>query len=435
MTNIIFGAVADDDTGATDLAGMLVEQGVRTVMTIDSPSHEDFTRWTQLSDAVVLAIATRANEPRQAYLRTRQAVRLLRELNPRTIELKYCSTFDSTERGNIGPSIDAALEETGETFTVALPALPVNGRTTYMGYHFVHQQLLSDSPMRLHPLNPMTNPNLVSHLQAQTTRKVGLVPHPVVRHGAEAVRAHFGRLKASGVGVAVLDCIDETDLAVLCEAISGLPVITGSSAPAMRLPAVWQQHGWWAPSTEALSFALTSPGAGSLILAGSCSVATRGQNTWFEQRGMTTVLDPLALLAGGTELPSVAARIASGEDCLLRTASEPDDVQRVHSWAQANGRSAAEAGLAISSALAKLCRHILEQASPCGLIVAGGETAGAVCRELRLGALQVGRNIEPGVPLCYSLGQFKLPVVLKSGNFGSPDFYGRSIAAIRRGGA
>jgi uncharacterized protein YgbK (DUF1537 family) len=360
-------------------------------------------------------------------------VRLLRALEAKTIELKYCSTFDSTERGNIGPSIDAAFDELGERFTVALPALPVNGRTTYMGYHFVHQQMLSDSPMRNHPLNPMTNPNLVSHLQAQTRHKVGLVAHPYVRKGSDAVRAQIEKLRAEGVRVAILDCIGEKDLETLCEAIADLPLITGSSAPAMKLPAKWQRRHWWAPSEESLSYELASPAAGCLIVAGSCSVATRGQNAWFEGKGFENVVDPVVLLEAPTQLLNVAARIAAGEDCLIRTASQPEDIERVHGWAKQRGVSVAEAGLKLSEAMASLARAIIERAMPCGLIVAGGETAGAVCRRLNLGALQVGRNIEPGVPLCYSLGEFQLPVVLKSGNFGSQDFYGRAMGAMRRG--
>jgi len=164
MTRPVFCAVADDDTGATDLAGMLSEEGLRTVLVVDG----DPERWSAGYDAVVLGAGSRALPAGEAYLRTREATRKLRSLAPRVIEIKYCSTFDSTTEGNIGPSLDAAMDELAEQFTVALPALPVNGRTTYMGHHFVRRQLLSASPMRDHPLTPMRNPDLVSHLQSQT---------------------------------------------------------------------------------------------------------------------------------------------------------------------------------------------------------------------------------------------------------------------------
>lgn len=189
---ILFGAVADDDTGATDLAGMLSEQGVRTVLAIGFPSWERLAAMTRDCEAIVLGVASRALPPAEAYRRTRDAVRLLRRLGPKTLQIKYCSTFDSTAEGNIGASIDAAMDELNEGFTVAVPALPVNGRTTYLGHHFVGEQLLSDSPMRQHPLTPMTDSNLVRHLQRQTARKVGLASHPFVRQGPEGLKRRLG---------------------------------------------------------------------------------------------------------------------------------------------------------------------------------------------------------------------------------------------------
>jgi uncharacterized protein YgbK (DUF1537 family) len=428
MKHPIFTAVADDDTGATDLAGMLAGHGLRTILVIDIPDPAAFERWTQGADAVILGAGTRALTPAQAYDLTRAGVRLAASLSPRVIEIKYCSTFDSTEEGNIGPSLDAAMDELGETFTVALPALPVNGRTTFMGHHFVYQQLLSDSPMRHHPLTPMRNPNLVTHLQAQTRRKVGLAAHPVTRDALE-------RLRAAGVEIAILDCVSDADLTNVCEAIADLRLISGSSAPAMKLPAIWRRNGWWEPTCEGLSLPETG-GRGCLIAAGSCSVATRGQNAWIESQGATVVVvDPLAL---AQDEPCAAAEskavetLEAGGVCLLKTASQPEDVARVQAWAGRQGLSVNETGLRIAYGLARLVRRVVEQRLPSCLIVAGGETAGAVCRTLELGALEVGRNIEPGVPLCVSLGRFRLPVVLKSGNFGSPDFYGRARQAATR---
>lgn len=173
-SELLFAAVADDDTGASDLAGMFAEQNVRTLLVIDLPETERLTKWSRGYQAIVIAEATRNLAPEAAYERTREAIRLLENLRPRVFQIKYCSTFDSTGEGNIGATINAAMDALGEGFTIALPALPVNGRTTYQGYHFVHQQLLSDSPMRDHPLTPMTNPNLVNLLGQQTKRKVGL---------------------------------------------------------------------------------------------------------------------------------------------------------------------------------------------------------------------------------------------------------------------
>lgn len=410
----IFGAVADDDTGATDLAGMLAGQGVRTVLVIDCPEPSSFERWTADYDAVIIGAGTRALAPHEAYRRTREGVRLLAGLSPRVYQIKYCSTFDSTSEGNIGPSLDAAMDELGEAFTIALPALPVNGRTTYMGYHFVHRQLLSDSPMRHHPLTPMTNPNLVSHLQSQTRRRVGLAAYPVSR-------AKLEELRAQGVEIAILDCISDADLENVCGAIADLRLISGSSAPVMNLPGIWRERGWWSPSGPRRA-ACDAAGRGTLVVAGSCSTATRAQNDWLEEQGArTVVLDPVDLLEG------IAPPVVPAD--LVRIACDPADVARVRDWAAAHGRNPNETGLAIVRALAQFVRRIFEARPPAALIVAGGETAGAVTRALELGALEVGENIDPGVPLCVSLGRYRLPVVLKSGNFGSRDSYGRARAA------
>ena len=434
---IIFGAVADDDTGATDLAGMLADQDLRTVLVIDLPRREDFAAWTRACDAVIVGVASRAAAPEAAYERTRAALRLLGTLDPRVIEIKYCSTFDSSAEGNIGPSIDAALDEMGESFTVALPALPVNGRTTYMGYHFVHQQLLSDSPMRHHPLTPMTNPNLVAHLQSQTRRRVGLASHPAVRGGADRIRQRFAELRNEGVAIAILDCVSDADLEALCEAMADLRLITGSSAPAIKLPGVWRRRGWWQPAAGADAAAEHRPGRGFLVVAGSCSEATRRQNAWLEAEGARVISLPGEHLAEGwisvEEISAAVGReLAAGRTCLLRTALSLEDVARVQQWAASQGKTATEIGERISQTLAWLVQRLVVEHQPEGLIVAGGDTAGAISRTLGFGALRVGKNIEPGVPLCQALGRVRLPVVLKSGNFGSPDFYGRARDAIRR---
>jgi 3-dehydrotetronate 4-kinase len=416
MSRAVFCAVADDDTGATDLAGMLSEEGLRTVLVVDGEPE----RWSEGYDAVILGVGSRALPAGDAYLRTREATQKLRRLGPRVIEIKYCSTFDSTTEGNIGLSLDAAMDELDERFTVALPALPVNGRTTYMGHHFVHGQLLSASPMRDHPLTPMRNPDLVAHLQCQTSRRVGLASYPVTR-------VKLDSLRDEGVQIAILDCVSDADLESVCEAISHLPLISGSSAPAMKLPAIWRREGWWAPAGREFRRS-RSVGRSFLVVAGSCSEATRRQNEWFEGQGVeSVVLDPIAL-ASGAPVPPVPA----GRDCLIRTASSPSDIERVASWARDQRLSSCEAGLRIAYGLARLVSRAVEASPPAGLIVAGGETAGAICRTLQIGALEVGRNIEPGVPLCSPLNGLSAPLVLKSGNFGSPGFYGNAISAIKK---
>ncbi len=441
MDRLTFAAIADDDTGASDLAGMLAEQAVRTLLVIDLPDAEQLAEWSRDCDAVVMAEGTRNLPPAQANDKTRQALGLLAQQNPRVVEIKYCSTFDSTPEGNIGPAIEAAMRKLREDFTIALPALPVNGRTTYMGYHFVHGQPLSDSPMRNHPLTPMTNSNLVEWLQSQTSCHVGLAAFPFVQSGSVALQERFAALRRDGVEIAVVDCLSDEHLATISRAAADMRLITGSSAFGMELPRIWRERGWL---QEQNAFAeLPAKGgdtAGCLILAGSCSQATREQNEWFAARGGQALrLDPRELILNqiyGRRLAAqIVDKIAAGQTCLLFSSDEPERMREVQSWGAQQGWGAAELGAAISAAMADLTHEVLQSRLARGLIVAGGETAGAICRRLQFGALRVGKNISPGVPLCFSLGEVRLPVVLKSGNFGEADFYERALGAVRRADA
>ena len=437
---LLFAAVADDDTGASDLAGMLAGEGLRTLLVIDTPEAGQLARWREGVHAVVMAEATRNLAPEEAAARTRGALRALGPAAPRVLQIKYCSTFDSTPEGNIGPSIDAALDELGEEFTIALAALPVNGRTTYRGHHFVNGQLLSDSPMRHHPLTPMTDPNLVSLLGKQTRRRVGLAPYEAVEAGADCLREHFDVLRGGGVAVAVVDCLSDAHLKTVCRAAADLRLVTGSSAFGLGLPAVWRERGW----VEEFGAPAEVPpaaheGAGCLVVAGSCSVATRAQNLRMAEGGAHVFrVEPRALLEGGFGrarlVAEVRGHLAAGRHCLLTTTGEPEEVARVQEWAAGRGLGVPALGHSIACALADVVSEILTDQPVGGLVVAGGETSGALCRRLGLGALRVGRNIEPGVPLCYSLGRFRMALVLKSGNFGGRDFYGRALGAVARPG-
>lgn len=435
---LLFAAVADDDTGASDLAGMLAGQGLRTLLVIDLPEQKQLDDWSKGHHAVVMAEGTRNLTPAEARVRTRAAIRLLEHREPRAFQIKYCSTFDSTPEGNVGPTIDTALEELSEEFTVALPALPVNGRTTYRGYHFVNQQLLSDSPMREHPLTPMTNANLVEHLSTQTSRRVGLAPYEAVEAGAGGLKEHFERLRDGGVSIAIVDCLSDAHVETICRATADMRLVTGGSAFGQGLPAVWRERGWVedlsANEDEALD---ASDGRGCLVVAGSCSVATRVQNRRMIEDGAHAFrVEPRELL--GEEFRSAAvvdevrAHLNAGRDCLLYTTDEPAEVARIQEWAAREGLDVPALGNMLAHALAGLVSEILEGRRVGGLVFAGGETSGALCRRLGLGALRVGRNIEPGVPLCYSLGRYRLPVVLKSGNFGGEDFYAKALAAVSR---
>jgi len=437
--DLVFGAIADDDTGASDLAGMLAEQNVRTLLILDLPDSDRFIEWSQGYEAVVMAERTRNIAPGLAAQRTREALRLLAKREPRVVQIKYCSTFDSTAAGNIGPTVDAAMNELNEAFIIALPALPVNGRTTYQGYHFVHEQLLSDSPMRDHPLTPMTNPNLVDLLTKQTRRRVGLAPYREVARGTARLKRCFDELREQGVEIALTDCVDEVQLETICRAVADMRLITGSSAFGMKLPAIWRERGWVKHDTD-IDDAPVEIGrnVGALVVAGSCSVATRQQNEYLTASGVpaynVAAVDLMEDVRATKDLiEKVSGRLASGEHCLLTTSGTPDEVNTVQQLGRSKGLNIAEVGELIAMRLADLVLEILETQPVRGLVIAGGETSGAVCRRLDLGAFRVSRNIEPGVPLCFSLGKFRLPVVLKSGNFGGVDFYAQAIRVISGG--
>ena len=437
MSQLVFAAIADDDTGASDLAGMLAEQGVRTLLVIDLPDPTQFQAWSRDCQAVVLAEGTRNLDPATARERTVKALRLLQPQRPRVVQIKYCSTFDSTPAGNIGPTIEVALDELGEVFTIAVPALPVNGRTTRHGLHYVHGQLLSESPMRHHPLTPMTNANLVEWLQLQTRRKVGLASFEEVEAGAENLRRYFEQLRGQGVTIAIVDCLNDSHLETICQAAAGLRLVTGSSAFGIGMPAIWRANGWLAEPSTMFEPSGAPKETGCLIVAGSCSEATRGQNRAFVAQGGSAIqIDPREILAETLNLERLAEQsmnaLRAGQDCLIFTSDVPEQVRLVQAWGAQQGMSIPVLGEAIATKMAGLALEILRDLLPRGLIVAGGETSGAICRRLELGAFRVGRNIEPGVPLCFSLGRFQLPVVLKSGNFGGEDFYARASRAIAR---
>lgn len=396
---MLFAAIADDFTGGSDLAGMLFEQGVRTVLLFG------VTEVPEGYDAAVLCLKTRSAPAAQARALSVEALDRLRKRSPRQVQFKYCSTFDSTPEGNIGPVIDELLSALAASYTVAVPALPVNGRTQYLGHLFVNGVLLNESPMRHHPLNPMTDANLVRWLQRQTSRCVGLVALPDVQSGRFAV--------PSGVEIALVDAVTDADLASIAEAVCDLPLITGGSGLAMKLPGVWRRRGLLPPPAEATLQPPARPG--TLILAGSCSAATLDQLRAWEESGHEALSMNVAEL-GQSEVARLekAARAAIAQKgvALIRSSAPPD--ARLPGSAAAIERAFAELASRLTPAVGKL-------------IVAGGETAGAVVDALQLRAVELIAILDPGVPALRSVDKPHLHLALKSGNFGSRDFFSKAL--------
>ena len=419
---LLLGCIADDLTGATDLANTLVRQGMRTVQVIGVPPAREPL---PAADAIVVALKSRTIPAAEAVAMSRAALERLRAAGARQYFFKYCSTFDSTDRGNIGPVADALLADLGETFTIACPAFPENRRTIYLGHLFVGDVLLSDSSMRSHPLTPMTDANLVRVLGRQTTARVGLVPFGVVSRGPQAIGADFARLRAAGAAYAIVDAVEDRHLLDIGAACAELRLITGGSGIALGLPENLRRRGLL--STTGGVDALPAVGGDAAVIAGSCSAATLAQIDHMKQARPAFAVDPMAMAAGedivGRALAWARERL-SGGPVLIYASAPPEQVARTQ---EKLGRE--RAGEMIERALAEIAAGLVA-AGVRRLIVAGGETSGAVVQRLAVKALRIGPQIDPGVPWTATVEAPVLALALKSGNFGAPDFFTRAFGML-----
>jgi uncharacterized protein YgbK (DUF1537 family) len=418
---MLLGCIADDFTGGTDLASMLANGGMRAVQTIGVPEGK-----IDSADAVVVALKSRTAPPAQAVAESLAALRWLQAQGCRQFFFKYCSTFDSTPAGNIGPVIDALMDALGITFTIACPAYPENGRTVYRGHLFVGNQLLSDSGMKDHPLTPMTDANLVRVLQAQTRQRVGLIAHETVVSGASGILGACKAAATAGTGVAIVDAISTADLHAIGKAGAELPLLTGGSGIALGLPDNFRRSGELPDRTAAA--ALPRIDGTAAIIAGSCSTATNAQVArWLETRPGFRI-DVRRLLAGANivdEALEWKSRQARRDPVLVYATSTPEEVRAVQAQAGAE-----QAGQKVETALAEIAAG-LAQAGTRKFIVAGGETSGAVVKRLGIRALRIGPAIDPGVPWTCSVAAQPLALALKSGNFGSVDFFEKALSRLQ----
>ncbi|WNL39292.1 four-carbon acid sugar kinase family protein [Halomonas sp. PAMB 3232] len=425
---IVLGAIADDFTGATDLANNLVRGGMRCVQVIGVPdSLPDLSD----VDAVVVALKSRSCAAEEAIADSVAALDRLRELGARQIFFKYCSTFDSTDQGNIGPVADALLDHLGAVQTIMVPAFPINGRTVYQGHLFVGDRLLNDSGMQHHPLTPMTDADLVRVLARQTPHTVGLINRAVLTQGPEATRQRLADLKADEVRHVICDSVDESDLETLAGATVDLPLVTGGSGLGQALPAQYRHKGWLADISKP---GRLEPASGSaLVLSGSCSRATLAQVDDFLTRSPEGgfAIDPLALSRDNTHWQDAhdfaLSRIEQNAPVLIYASADPEKVKT----AQAK-LGVAKAGHLVEQALSQLAVSLVDKGVG-RLLVAGGETSGAVVSALGITALRIGEQIDPGVP--WTQAQLEghaapLSLALKSGNFGGVDFFTRAFEVL-----
>ncbi len=424
MNKIALGCIADDFTGATDLANNLVRSGMRVVQTIGVPGGP----LDEAADCVVVALKSRTIPAADAAAQSLQALKWLQAQGAKQIYFKYCSTFDSTPAGNIGPVTEALMDALGTDFTIACPAFPDNGRTVFKGYLFVGDEMLHESGMRNHPLTPMQDSNLVRVLQAQTQRKVGLIDYRSVARGAAGISERIAELRRQGVQMAIVDATSNQELVAAGPAWAGLPLVTAGSGVAIGLP---QNFGLKAGDGAAARL----PAARGLcaIVSGSCSVATNGQvRKFLEAGGEGFAIDPLEL-AKGTDLIAHALAWAQPRvgraPVLVYATAQPESVK------DAQAKLGVErAGALVELALAGIARGLVQQGVG-QLVVAGGETSGSCVQTLGISRLRIGPQIAPGVPWCHArpdVAPEGLHIALKSGNFGGPDFFTEAFTQLAR---
>ncbi len=415
---VLLGAIADDFTGATDLANTLVKQGMRAIQVIGVPAAP-----IDLGDAeaVVVALKSRTLPAAEAVASSLAALAWLRGLGAEQILFKYCSTFDSTAEGNIGPVADALLEALETDFALVCPAFPANQRTIYQGHLFVGDQLLSHSSMKDHPLTPMRQSNLVSLMAAQSTRGVGLVPYTDVSAGPAATTAAIGQLRDDGLSYGVIDALSDSDLLTIGAAAADHRLITGGSGIALGLPENFRRRGLLG---EPAAAPVPAAEGRALILSGSCSAATRAQVARAQARWPHRRLDADSLAAGEAAAEdAIAWALAQPADSpvLIYTTADPDSVAATQARL---GRD--RAATLLEEAFGRIARCLVE-AGIRRLVVAGGETSGAVVSALGVRALRIGAEIAPGVPWTETLDPPHLALALKSGNFGEEGFFATAL--------
>ena len=419
---IQLGCIADDFTGATDLANNLVRAGFRVVQCIGVPDGPLATD----ADAVVVALKSRTIAPADAVAQSLAALAWLRAQGAQQIYFKYCSTFDSTAQGNIGPVTEALMDALGAAFSITTPAFPDNQRTVFKGHLFVGDVLLSESGMQNHPLTPMTDANLVRVMQAQCRRKVGSLPYAVVARGADAVRAEVERLRQGGIGIAVVDALSNEDLLRLGPALKGMPLLGAGSGVAIGLG----QN--FVLGHSAVANALPPAQGLRAVIAGSCSLATNRQVADFVARGLPAMsIDPLRIAAGvdvAAEVLAWAAPLLQAGPLLVYSTAEPSAVK-----ATQGALGVERAGLLVEATLARIAAGLVGLGVR-QLVVAGGETSGACVQALQVRQLKIGPQIDPGVPWCHATsalaGSDGLHLSLKSGNFGTDDFFTKAFAVL-----
>jgi uncharacterized protein YgbK (DUF1537 family) len=423
---LFLGCIADDYTGASDLANTLTRSGLRTVQTIGVPS--DDLKLPEV-DAVVVSLKSRSIEADMAVTRSRAAEKWLRGRGADHVLFKICSTFDSTDAGNIGPVMDALRADSADAIVLVTPAFPETGRTVYQSNLFVGLVPLNESPLKDHPLNPMHDSNLVRVLARQSRTRVGLIALATLTRGPDAVRAQLADLQAKGFGAAIIDAVFDRDLETIGSVALDHRLSVGASGIGLGIARALVASGKVKSNAQS-AIPDTAVGGPAACLAGSCSQATLQQIANAEKMMPVLHLDPERVVAGkeeaGRALAWARTRISEGP-ILIASSSTPEEVAALQSR---HGRDAA--GHAIEQAMADIAEGLV-QSGVRRLVIAGGETSGAVVDRLRIPGFLVGAEIAAGVPVLRAVGadNGEMLLALKSGNFGGPEFFSDALALMR----
>lgn len=429
---MIMGVVADDITGANDIGSMFAKAGYLTHV-YSYPGRGAYAVQRSVvapPDVAILDTNSRLDPPDVAYREVYAATEELRAAGCTRFHNKTCSVF----RGNIGAEFDAMLDALGLAFAVVILGFPKNGRTTINGIHYVHGVQLEESEFKNDPVHPMRQSNLVAILAAQTRRSVGLIDHTVIAQGPDALRDALAAAHGS-MNYAILDVADQMTLATIACAVVHEPVLCGSSAIAEELPAVWTQP----PSPDPGHHVQRRDGLGILCAAGSLMPQTAAQIAHLRERGTPTFeLNPLDLFGADRRAQTinaltahVIAALESGADAVLHTSNTPDALARIRAEGARSGVTGTALSRLVSTTLATIVAQVVAHTGQNRLLIAGGETSNAVCEQLNITGLRVWQEIQPGLPSCVTLTDPPLLLVLKSGSFGSADFFAQAVAHLK----
>lgn len=412
---LLLGCIADDFTGASDLANTLAKEGMRTTQYIDVPDTDSQCD----CDAAIIALKSRSIEPQLAVQQSLEALQWLHRQGARQFLFKYCSTFDSTPQGNIGPVAEALASWLQTSAVVVCPAFPTTGRTVYQGHLFVFDKLLNESGLENHPLNPMTDADLRRWLSRQTSGTVGHINQSVVSAGSDAIREALANAANSQHQLVVVDATADSDLRSIGAACDTATLITGGSGIALGLPDNFRKLGLL---EEGQSNFQRCDGHAA-ILAGSCSTTTRQQIENY-QSGTKTELNVDSIIDGTLTPDTLIKNLDLAARPLVYSSADPEIVKQLQ---QRYGTD--KAASSIEEFFGKLAKLLVANGVQ-RLVVAGGETSGAVISALSLRSFDIGPEIDPGVPALSTRGETPLAVALKSGNFGGESFFTDAIDAL-----